>query len=238
MRNYSRFIPGEEIDAVEQWSFVAIDTAAQLLAAKMKALEEANEQAKYLELEEQGYKSGYKSGFEAGVIQGHTQAQTETRQKMEDFLANQARLAGDNLTNLLATAQTQVAEAEQAMAHDVLALSCELARQVLRHELAVNPQVLLPVVREALELLGIQHKSAVVRMNPADVTVLQDVIRDEFLSLALTLVGDPTVSPGGCLVESAGTVIDGTVQKRWQRAIANLGLTFAWEEPYEPNEPV
>jgi len=33
MRNYDRFIPGEEIKDVSQWQFGAIDTAAQLLQA-------------------------------------------------------------------------------------------------------------------------------------------------------------------------------------------------------------
>ena len=36
MRNLSRFIPGEEIDAVSQWNFSAVDTDALLLAAKAR----------------------------------------------------------------------------------------------------------------------------------------------------------------------------------------------------------
>jgi flagellar assembly protein FliH len=35
------------------------------------------------------------------------------------------------------------------MAQGVLELACELARQVLRHELSVNPNVVQPVIREA-----------------------------------------------------------------------------------------
>jgi flagellar assembly protein FliH len=34
---------------------------------------------------------------------------------------------------------------------------------------------------------------------------------------------------GGCLVESAGTVVDGTLEKRWSRTVAKLGLQSSWE---------
>ncbi len=231
MRNYSRFIPGEEIDVVEQWNFGAIDTASQLLAAQVKAREAAEAAAQGQVMQQQGYQSGYA----AGIVQGRTQAQAEVRRQMDEFLAKQAKEAGNNLARLLTSAQNQLSDAEQAMAQDVLELTCELARQVLRHELGVNPNVLMPVIREALALLGAQNKSAVVRMNPSDMVVLQDLIQAEFSGLSITLVGDAAVSRGGCLVESAGTVVDGSLQKRWQRAVANLGLSIDWDESNEPS---
>jgi len=101
---------------------------------------------------------------------------------------------------------------------------------VLRHELSVNPNALQPVIREALGLLVAQSKSALVRLNPLDLEVLEDVMRTEFSNLSLTLLADATVTRGGCLIESAGTVVDGTLEKRWMRAIANLGLNSPWEE--------
>ncbi|MFX8485600.1 FliH/SctL family protein, partial [Acinetobacter baumannii] len=39
---------------------------------------------------------------------------------------------------------------QQQMAQDVLALACDIARQVVRQELSCNPQVLLPAVQEAV----------------------------------------------------------------------------------------
>ena len=72
-------------------------------------------------------------------------------------------------------------------------------------------------------------KTAVIRMNPLDVEILADDLRDEFSNLAITLVTDAALTRGGCLVEAAGTVIDGTVERRWQRAVASLGLESNWE---------
>jgi len=229
MRSYARFIPGEEIDAVEQWKFGAIDTAAQLLAAQVKAREAQQDEAQ-VESERQ---QSYQAGFDAGVLQGRVLAQADMNAQMQAFLNTQAKQAAERLTELFASTQSQLLEAEQAMAQEVLALACELSRQVLRHELSVGAQAVMPVLREALELLGADCKAAVVKLNPADIEALGDQIHADLAGLTLNLRADASVQQGGCLVESAGMVVDGTVPKRWQRAVASLGLSSAWETPGE-----
>ena len=222
MRDYSRFIPGEEIDAVEQWNFGAVDTASLVLAAQVKVREQAFDQVKSDALKQEGYAEGF--------AQGRAQATLEAQRQMRDYVANEGHKAAQGFVQLFATAQTELADAEQVMARGVLELACELARQVLRHELSVNPHALQPVIREALGLLVTDNKSALVRLNPLDLEVLEDVVRAEYLNLGLTFVADATLSRGGCLVESTGTVIDGTVEKRWLRAIGTLGLNSPWQE--------
>jgi flagellar assembly protein FliH len=88
---------------------------------------------------------------------------------------------------------------------------------------------LLPVVREALGMLASDSKAAVVRLNPVDLEVVSNVLQSEFPGLALQVLGDAAVQPGGCVVESAGTVVDGTLERRWQRAVASLGLESDWK---------
>lgn len=231
MRNYTRFIPGEEIEAVEQWRFGAIDTAAQMLAAQAQV--RASEQD-HADLEAARQES-HQEGYAAGLVQGRAQAEAELQQKMVDFLAHQAQAAAQHFGALFDTTQNQLAAAQQTMAQGVLELSCELARQVLRQELSVNPNVLLPVIREALDMLGAEHRSAVVRMHPADLEVLEGLMSTEFSGMALTLRADSSLQPGGCVVDSAGMVVDASLQKRWLRAVATLGLESAWEDVSEPS---
>ena len=223
MRNYSRFIPGEEIDAVEQWNFAAVDTASLLLAAQVKVRDEAAEESKQEVCRQEGYAEGF--------AQGRAQATVEAQRQMADYIAHQGSDAARQFARLFATVQAQLAEAEQVMAQGTLELACELARQVLRRELSVDPKAVQPVIREALGLLVADTKSAVVRLHPLDFNVLEEVIRTEFSSLSLTLLADPGLTRGGCLIESAGTVVDGTLEKRWMRAVASLGLDSSWEEP-------
>lgn len=222
MRNYSRFIPGEEIDAVEQWNFAAVDTASLLLAAQVKVRDEAADEFKNEACRQEGYAEGF--------AQGRAQATVEAQRQMADFIAHQGSDAAREFARLFTTVQAQLAEAEQVMAQGTLELACELARQVLRRELSVDPQAVQPVIREALGLLVADTKTAVVRLHPLDLEGLEEVIRTEFSSLSLTLLADASLTRGGCLIESAGTVVDGTLEKRWLRAVANLGLNSSWQE--------
>jgi len=222
MRNFNRFIPGEEVGAVSQWDFAAVDTASLLLAAQAQAREDAADQARNEAVRQEGYAQGF--------AQAQAQAAMETQQRIAEFTRNQGEETAHRLAALFASTSLQLQQSEQAIAQGVLELACEVARQVLRQELSVNPNVLQPVIREALGLLLVDSKSAVVRMNPLDLEVLEEPLRAEFSSLSLTLLADARVDRGGCLVESAGTVVDASVEKRWLRAVATLGFSVPWQE--------
>ena len=229
-RAHSSYIPSDQIGTVTDWNFGAVDQSAIKFAAKLKAQAEAEEKSKTEASHQAGHAAGYSLGYTEGFAQGHAQATLEGQRQITEYIATQGQEAAHAFLRLFETAQTQLQDSEQALAKGVLELACELSRQVLRHELATNPNALLPVVREALGVLASDSKAAVVRLNPVDVEVFSDVLKTEFTNLSLTLLPDASVLRGGCLVESAGTVVDGTVQRRWQRAVASLGLESAWEE--------
>lgn len=222
MRNSTRFIPGEDIDAVAQWRFHGVDAASLLLAAKAAEPVETPDLPTPEAIRQESYAEGF--------AQGHAQATLEAQRQIQDYIDTQGQAAAQRFSGLFQSAATQLAEVEQVMARGVLDLACELARQVLRHELSMNPNALQPVVREALGLLVTDGKSAVVRLNPLDLEVLEEALHEEFSSLALSLLADASVNRGDCLIESAGTVVDGSLEKRWMRAVANLGLSVSWEE--------
>ena len=222
MRNFNRFIPGEEVGAVAQWDFAAVDTASILRAAQTDAHQAAVARAHDDAVRQEGYAQGF--------AQAQAQAALETRQRIAEFTRSQGEEAAHRLAAVLASTGLQLQQSEQAIAQGVLELACEVARQVLREELSVNPNVLQPAVREALGLLLADSKSAVVRMNPLDLEVLEEPLRAEFSNLSLTLLADARVDRGGCLVESAGTVVDATMERRWARAVATLGLSVPWQE--------
>lgn len=230
-RAHSRFIAGEDVGAVTEWEFGAVDQSSVRFAAKLKAQALADELVKDDALRQAGFSDGYSQGYAEGFAQGQAQATLEGQRQINEYIATQGQEAANNFGQLFESAQTQIAEQEQVMAKGVLELACELARQVLRHELSSNPNALQPVIREALGVLAIDSKAALVRMNPLDMEVLADVLRTEFAGLSLSLLADGSMTRGGCVVEAAGTVVDGTVEKRWMRAVASLGLESSWEVP-------
>ncbi|MFS2054441.1 flagellar assembly protein FliH, partial [Variovorax sp. CT11-76] len=136
---------------------------------------------------------------------------------MEAYQANEGLEAAQRVAALLASAEAQLAEVQQELARGTLEIACALARQVLRQEIATRPAVLEPVVREALAMLAVDGKASAVRLSPTDFERLGVALRAEFEGQPVSVVADAGIAPGDCLVESAGTVIDGGVATRWSR---------------------
>lgn len=225
----SRFIPVEEIERVQDWQFAAIDSAAQLLAVQARE-REAQQAAAALQAQRE---QAWSEGFEAGDAHGRAQAQDELQQQMRSFLDNQARQAGEDLTQrvdgLVAQAAQQFAQGQQQLAQQVLELACALARQVLCRELALDAQGALPVIRAALDELGHGHAQATLRLNPQDLEAIGAQLGADTMGVALTLRADADIAPGGCVLESQGSTIDANVAQRWRRVVASLGLDLPWD---------
>lgn len=223
---YARFIPREEIDAVSVWRFANVDGSPhpddipeppppptpEAIAADTEAVREHAHAA--------GYAEGHADGHAAGS------------QEVRDALAVPTRLATEQAVlrfdEVLASLTQQLGQLQERMASTVLQMACELARQVVRRELSTDAQSLQPVVTEAMALLMSDSLPVTVRLHPDDLAALEAGWINKAAPETPRLVADDTVSPGGCLVQSSGGVIDATIEQRWSRAAANLGLTSAW----------
>lgn len=237
-RNTTRFISGQDITQVTDWNFGAVDQASIRFAAKVKAQAEAEYQRKN-DVEaakaEAIRQSGFTKGFEEGFAQGHAQATLEGQKQIADYIRNEGQQAALQFAQLFKATQQQVSDAEQTIAQGILELACDIARQVIMRDLSINPNAVLPVIRESLAMVLSSGKIIAVRMNPADLEVLADDLKHEFSNLSLNLIPDTSLKRGGCLVEAAGSVIDGSVDRRWQRVVSSLGLETVWEAESDLN---
>ena len=227
-RLYARFIPREEVGDVTQWQFGAIDGSDAVIEELMEEDPVSLEQetaTRHAELAQ-----ARAEGFSQGEAQGHAQATLEWQQRMDDYVAGQGREAAQRLDAVVQTLSASLGDLQQNMAQEVLELACEIARQVVRQELRSNPHALKPVVQEALGMLVSDGRPSSVRLHPADYALVSPALQQDTAGAAVQWVADASVPTGGCLVEKAGMVVDGSLEKRWQRAIAPLGLDSAWEE--------
>ncbi len=229
-RSYSRFIPSEEVGDFKQWKFAAVDGSdlvepepePEPVAELPAELDEAAQQA----LVQQACDDAYAEGF----AQGQAQTALEWQRRMDEYIAQQGQEAAQRMQSVLQTLEASLIDMQQHMAQQVLELACDIARQVVRQELSVNPNALLPVVREAVGMLVTEGRPATVRLNPEDMEAMAQPLREEINAPGVQWMADGAVPAGGCMVESAGTVVDGSIDKRWQRAIASLGLQSPWDD--------
>jgi len=95
-----------------------------------------------------------------------------------------------------------------------------IAERVIRRELARRPEITVALVREALELAaGSSHLR--IHLNPADRDALGDqvdLLTKELSPLGTAeLISDPTITPGGCRVETQFGSVDQQFETQLRR---------------------
>ncbi len=159
-------------------------------------------------------------GFEAGRAEGHAQGLQEGREE--------AAREADRLRAIAETFSAAIGVADETISQQVLDLSVDLARAMLKTALSVRPELVIPIVREAVRYLPSIQQPALLYLNPADTELVREKIGDELAKLGWSLTDDAQLEPGGCRVETASNQIDASVPTRWQRLTAALGKDMDW----------
>jgi flagellar assembly protein FliH len=156
--------------------------------------------------------------YRQGLIAGRQEATQQT---------DAERAALKRLTD---TFQEMMQDFEQGLAKDVLSMSLELAKLIIREAVRVQPELVLTVVREAVSSLAGMDEQTAVHLHPADAALLREVGRDDptLAGLPWKIVEDSRIERGGCKLETASTEIDATLETRWRRVIAALGREDSW----------
>lgn len=104
-------------------------------------------------------------------------------------------------------------------------LAVKIAERLVRRELERQPEIADAWVREALELAA-GASEINVRLNPEDharIGASTDAIAATLGELgAARLTADPTVSPGGCVVETSHGTVDMRLDSQLQRLLEDL----------------
>jgi flagellar assembly protein FliH len=240
----SSVIPKEKLTAYQRWELASFDddrpsrqgaqetakTAEQLVAEE--AARQVEEHNRTLEAErvaaysaglEEGRTVGFEQGKAAGFEQGHA-----------DGLAQGRAEAADERTQLQHIAQTfgdEVTQASERIAVDVLNLSLDLSKAMLKTALQLRPELVIPVVAEAIRYLPTVQQPALLTLHPEDAQLVNSQLGNELSKTGWRVVEDAHMERGGCRVETASNQIDATVASRWQRIAAALGNDSDWLAP-------
>ncbi|MBV9914278.1 MAG: hypothetical protein JOZ93_16995, partial [Sinobacteraceae bacterium] len=132
-------------------------------------------------------------GYEAGLAR----AQAETQAAMDAQAARVQHL--DSILQLLATPLQQLdAEVER----DLLQLTLAVGKQLARRELRIDPTQIIGIIRESLTQLPIAAREIRVHLHPEDAATVRDRLPATTNGRAWSIVEDPTLTRGGCLVRT------------------------------------
>ena len=195
--------PKPEPLAVEPPAIVELPTEPAIPLPTAEEIEQIHREA-----HNTGYTAGYAEGFQAGML-----AAQENASQIADLL--------DGL-------QQALAKVDQDIADQLLALAIEIARQVLRQSLRLQPELLLPVVREAVSTLQVHGGQALLFVNPVDGELVRSQLGEQLTHRNWRILDDSTLTAGGCRVEVAASEVDATIETRWRRVLEAIGVSEDW----------
>jgi flagellar assembly protein FliH len=162
---------------------------------------------------QRGYDEGYGAGWAEGLAAGRAAAAAESAAAAARLDAVTRALA-DAAADLRHRQALDLADLEDALARTAV----DLATAVIGRELAVSASPGADALARALALVP-AGATAVARLNPADVATLGDAAADS----TLTVIADPAVEPGGCILEVGDSRIDAQLGPALDRVRAALG---------------
>lgn len=161
-----------------------------------------------------------KEGYDEGHAAGHADALAAGLERTKEEL-QQVRALADSFSEALHGA-------DQLIANEVLDLALQLAKGMLKNALQVKPELILPIVRDAIEYLPVLQQPALLVLHPDDAATVRAGIGEELDKGGWRVVEDPSVGRGGCKVDTASNQIDATAAARWQRLSHALGKEVDW----------
>lgn len=220
-----RVIPGNDAGGRKASAWQLPDVNARAAERRpgvtLDALERV-QKAAYDEAFEQGRREGYDAGYAEGREAGLKQGEGEGRQLVQ-------RCRGI-LDSLSAPAAELDDEVEEELANTVFAI----ARQVIRRELQRQPGEIIAVIREAVALLPMNARDVRVQVHPEDARFIREALGEG--NTAWTLVEDPAVSRGGCVVNTVRSRVDATLESRLSALAADLLGSERRQDRDDPEE--
>lgn len=192
---------------VELAPHIALPTAEELEAIREQARAEG-----YAEGLQEGRAAGHAEGYADGARAGQLEAESEL----------------EHLRSIAATFSEAVVQADETIAHDVLELALRLARGMVRTAFEVRPELILPVVQEAIGYLPVLAQPATLTLHPEDAEIVRQAMGQELLKGGWRIVDDATLGRGGCKVDTASNQIDAQAQARWARLTHALQSNVDW----------
>ncbi|XKH00433.1 flagellar assembly protein FliH [Marinobacter nauticus] len=236
--------PKEQMTAWERWELPLLDEQGNevaqeaevkpMTAGELQEIRQAAQDDGFKEGREEGYKSGLEQGRvdgrEEGFAAGQEEGREQGRQQGIEDTRQQVAATMDRLEHLMGELVLPIKRHEEELETALVNLTTALARSVVYRELTLDSSQIRQVVRQALAALPSTTENLRIHIHPDDLEPVREVT--ERLEVTPNLIEDDSLLPGGCKVQTRHSLVDYTVEKRFQHAIQNM-LEEQFGEPVD-----
>lgn len=213
----SNTLPKEKQSAYQRWEMASFgdDRPSQNISSTASIAKLSEQLASAREkAQQEGYAAGLAEGRNAGLKEGRAQAIKEVL----------------HFQSIAKSFQEEITQANELIAQDMLDMSLDLAKAMLKSALAVRPDLILPIISEAVHYLPSVQQPALLSLNPEDAKIVRQYMGEALSKAGWRIAEDKHIERGGCRVETASNQIDASTPTRWQRIASALGKNNDWLE--------
>jgi len=188
-------------------------TAPQVTPATQKEIEQLK-----LAAQKEGFAKGFEEGHQVGLKTGQEEAQQVLQQELGDFLKISTQF------------NSSLQQAEHLVAQDILDLAMDLSKAMMKSALAINPELVIPIIEQAIAALPSVQQPAQLFLHPKDATLVKNKIGAELTKTGWVIATDGRLKQGDCRIETMRNQINASLGARWQQLSEALGRNNNWYE--------
>ena len=215
-----RIISKEDSSGFQSWDLPGIgqsEEKASLITAN--ELEQIHQQA-YSEGYEEGKLLGIKDGFEQGEEEGKKQG----HQRAFDASLKEIQQQTFHFEQLYKTIETPLSLSNEQVEYELMNLACSIAKMIIQQELKTEPELVITLVKNSLELLPSSSKKIKIYLNPLDVLMVKEAFSstEEIHFEDYKILDSPSLKRGGCIIDTDISHIDASLDKRISELAKNI----------------
>ena len=182
---------------------------------------------------EKGFEQGFEKGKEDGLIQGR--AEGEKQGYAEGFAKgeNEAKKTCDakaveilsSLEDILLKADDAWKELVKKYENQIISLVCRIAEKVVLARVKIDNNIVKQSIFRAMEKMP-EPEEISLHISPDDYEYIE-MIKEEFFDkvkglTSVSIVSDPSVTGGGCRIESSKGKIETSIESRLEAVLSSI----------------
>ena len=121
-------------------------------------------------------------------------------------------------------------EVFEYIAPDILEISVDIAKTIIKKEIETDPQVLINTIVDVLRSVSKNEPKITIRVRPQSVQFIKDTIPNITyqygIDSSINIVADPSVEEGGCILQTNNGIVDASVDTQLEiikKALEGIG---------------
>lgn len=159
----------------------------------------------------------FKKAREEGEEAGFNQGLKEGQKSGEELIKKECEPHIESLNKVISDAEVELESELDRIPNKVTGLAIDIAEKIVQASLEIEPEIIMPIVTDCLNQVGIRHNLVEIRLHPELIDLIEGIKDDYQGKFDLKIIGDDSLEPGDCLVETEFGGKDATLENKLEQ---------------------